>query len=296
MTAHPKICRTTGELHFFGCGNILEPHVVYHRADAEGQLTINRPIDVPALTMMHDFALTAEHVVFLDLPLVFDLGVALSPQNEQEMRDLPYRWDDNYRARLGVLRRNDPYGPIRWLDIDPCYVFHIANAYDVTTPGENSIVLEVVRYPEMWRANSEFGIDAALWRWKLDLDTGTVAQSQLDDRGVEYPRADDRLASTPARYSVAVGHGALVRYDLARDTASEHRFSGGGAPSEAVLAPAVGQSDELAGWYLSYVYDPVNESSDLVVIDASDFEGEPVARIRLPRRVPHGFHGSWLPD
>jgi carotenoid cleavage dioxygenase len=83
---------------------------------------------------------------------------------------------------------------------------------------------------------------------------------------------------------------------LARDTASEHRFSGGGAPSEAVLAPAVGQSDELAGWYLSYVYDPVNESSDLVVIDASDFEGEPVARIRLPRRVPHGFHGSWLPD
>jgi carotenoid cleavage dioxygenase len=296
MTAHPKICRTTGELHFFGCGNILEPHVVYHRADAEGQLTINRPIDVPALTMMHDFALTAEHVVFLDLPLVFDLGVALSPQNEQEMRDLPYRWDDNYRARLGVLRRNDPYGPVRWLDIDPCYVFHIANAYDVTTPGENSIVLEVVRYPEMWRANSEFGIDAALWRWKLDLDTGTVAQSQLDDRGVEYPRADDRLASTPARYSVAVGHGALVRYDLARDTASEHRFSGGGAPSEAVLAPAVGQSDELAGWYLSYVYDPVNESSDLVVIDASDFEGEPVARIRLPRRVPHGFHGSWLPD
>ena len=60
MTAHPKICPTTGELHFFGYGNIFAPHVTYHRADANGELVVNRPLDVPALTMMHDFALTAE--------------------------------------------------------------------------------------------------------------------------------------------------------------------------------------------------------------------------------------------
>jgi carotenoid cleavage dioxygenase-like enzyme len=299
MTAHPKICPTTGEMHFFGSGNIFEPHVSYHRADADGRLTISRPIDVPALTLMHDFALTADHVVFMDLPLLFDLGVAMTQQFD---RDLPYRWDDQHQARLGVLRRDDPYGRLRWFDIDPCFVFHIANAYDVTSASGNSIVLEVLRYPEMWRDSSEFGDDAALWRWKINLDTGVVEESQLDDRGVEFPRVDDRLAGAAARYSVAVGSGALVRYDLQRDTATEHRFGGGGshrapsAPGEAVFAPAVGQSDELAGWYLTYVYDPVTDGSDLVVIDASDFEGDPVARIRLPRRVPHGFHGNWIPD
>jgi len=51
---------------------------------------------------------------------------------------MPYRWDDNYGARLGVMRRDDPYGPIRWFEIDPCYVFHVANAYD----SGNSIVLQ----------------------------------------------------------------------------------------------------------------------------------------------------------
>ena len=76
MTAHPKICPTTGELHFFGYGNIFEPHVTYHRADANGELVINRPLDVKALTMMHDFALTANHVIFMDLPIVFNLDVA----------------------------------------------------------------------------------------------------------------------------------------------------------------------------------------------------------------------------
>jgi carotenoid cleavage dioxygenase-like enzyme len=295
MTAHPKICPTTGELHFFGCGNLFEPHVNYHRADPNGALRISRPIDVPALTLMHDFALTADYVVFMDLPLLFNLRLALTQADEL---DLPYRWDEGYGARLGVLRRDDPYGPVRWFDIDPCYVFHIANAYN----GENGIVLEVLRYPEIWRDSSEFGVQAALWRWQIDLDAGTVTESQLDDRGVEFPRVDDRLAGVAARYSVTVGSGALVRYDLARGTASEHRFTGRGGhgtpglPGEAVFAPAVGQSDELAGWYLTYVYDPVTDGSDLVVIDASEFEGDPVARVRLPRRVPHGFHGNWIPD
>ncbi len=145
-------------------------------------------------------------------------------------------------ARLGVPRRDDPYGPVRWFDIDPCFVFHIANAYD----SGNSVVLEVLRYPDMWRDSSDFGIDAALWRWTINLDTRMVEESQLDDRGVEFPRVDDRLAGAAARCSVTVGSGALVRYDLQRDTASEHRFGAGGghrapsAPGEAVFAPAVG--------------------------------------------------------
>ncbi len=293
MTAHPKICPTTGELHFFGSGNIFQPHVNYHRADADGQLTVSRPIDVPALTLMHDFALTAQHVVFLDLPLLFDLGVALTRPYD---RDLPYRWDDQYQARLGVLRRDDPYGRLRWFDIDPCFVFHVANAYDA---GRDSIVLEVLRYDEMWRDSSDFEGNAALWRWTINLDTGALEETQLDDRGVEFPRVDDRLAGTAARYSVAVGDSALVRYDLRGDTAVEHRFGRGaapGMPGEAVFAPAPGRPEELAGWYMTYVYDPATDSSDLVIIDASDFEGEPVARVRMPRRVPHGFHGNWIPD
>jgi carotenoid cleavage dioxygenase-like enzyme len=298
MTAHPKICPKTGEMHFFGSGNIFEPHVSYHRADADGRLMVSRPIEVPALTLMHDFALTAQYVVFLDLPLLFNLGVALTGPDQ---RDLPYRWDDQHRARLGLLRRDDPYGQLRWFDIDPCFVFHVANAYDVASAGGDAVVLEVLRYDEMWRNNSDFGTDAALWRWTINLDTGVVEERQLDDRGVEFPRADDRLAGAAARYSVAVGSGALVRYDLQGDTAVEHRFGGdrnepSGAPGEAVFAPAAGPPDELSGWYLTYVYDAATDSSDLVIIDASDFAAEPVARIRMPQRVPHGFHGNWIPD
>lgn len=285
MTAHPKICPTTGELHFFGYGNIFAPHVTYHRADANGELVINRPVDVPALTMMHDFALTARHVVFMDLPIVFNLDVALRGEG-----DMPYRWDDAYGARLGVLRRDDPFGEIRWFDIDPCYVFHVANSFD----DGDSIVLQAVRYPELWRGTGGFEADGVLWSWRLNLATGRVEERQLDDRSIEFPRIDDRLAGLPARYTVSVGNDSLIRYDLKTGASERHSFGTGG-PGEAVFVPsASGPADESNGYYLGYVYDPERDGSDLVILDASDFAGAPVARIRLPRRVPYGFHGNWI--
>ena len=35
---------------------------------------------------------------------------------------------------------------------------------------------------------------------------------------------------------------------------------------------------------------------DLVVLDAQDITGDPVATVHLPARVPAGFHGNWCPD
>ena len=289
MTAHPKICPTTGELHFFGYGSIFEPYVTYHRADANGELTINRPLDVKAHTMMHDFALTAEHVVFMDLPIVFNLDIALKGDS-----DMPYRWDDDYGARLGVMRRDDPYGEVRWFEIDPCYVFHVANAYD----DGQTIVLQAVRYPELWRDSGASDEAAVLWSWTIDLRSGKVSERQLDDRSVEFPRIDDRLTGREARYAVSVGTNKLVRYDLSTGGAVEHKFGTAespGGPGEAVFVPSTsGPADEANGWYLGYVYDPARDGSDLVILDASDFAGKPVARIKLPHRVPYGFHGNWI--
>ncbi|WP_197379025.1 carotenoid oxygenase family protein [Mycolicibacterium mengxianglii] len=287
MTAHPKICPLTGEMHFFGYGSIFTPYVTYHRVDASGELVINRPVDVPAQTMMHDFALTAGHVIFMDLPIVFNLDIALRGEG-----DMPYRWDDAYGARLGVLRRDDPFGEIRWFDIDPCYVFHVANSYD--SADGNSIVLQAVRYPELWRDGGDFQADGVLWSWTLDLASGTVAERQLDDRSVEFPRIDDRLAGSPARYTVSVAGDRLIRYDLTTGSSEVHSFGTGG-PGEAVFVPSTsGPADESNGYYVGYVYEPGRDGSDLVILDAADFAGDPVARIRLPRRVPYGFHGNWI--
>ncbi|MET0666185.1 MAG: carotenoid oxygenase family protein, partial [Acidimicrobiales bacterium] len=49
------------------------------------------------------------------------------------------------------------------------------------------------------------------------------------------------------------------------------------------------------GWILSYVYDASTDRSDVVILAADDFTGDPVATVHLPQRVPFGFHGNWVP-
>lgn len=271
MTAHPKICPETGELHFFGY-DVREPYLTYHRADANGELELTRPIAVPGPTMMHDFTLTSRHVVFLDLPVVFDGAGA----------GMPYSWNSEYGARIGVLSRTDPHGDVRWFSVDPCYVFHTLNAHEA---GE-SIVVHVVRYDHLWWAGHE-DAPSTLWRWTIDLRAGTVREEQLDDRRCEFPRIDDRLAGLDVRYGHVTAGNALVRYDLHTGDSAAHTFADGRTPGEAVFAPP--------NWLITYVYDSARDSSDLVILDATELR-EQVATVALPGRVPEGFHGNWLPD
>jgi carotenoid cleavage dioxygenase-like enzyme len=78
FTAHPKLCPETGELHFFGYSPV-PPYLTYHVLDASGALVHSAEITVPAGTMMHDFMITRDHAIFMDLPVVFDLSNLQAP-------------------------------------------------------------------------------------------------------------------------------------------------------------------------------------------------------------------------
>jgi len=290
FTAHPKRCPRTGELHAFGMRS-FPGKLTYHRIGADGTLLESRPIPVRGATMMHDFALTERHVVFLDLPIVFDFGRAITGR-------MPYRWSDSYGARVGVLRRDDPQAEVRWFDVEPCYVFHVMNAYD---EGE-SIVCDVVRYPELWRNDATTFEPAALYRWTIDMAAGRVGETQLDDRRIEFPRADERRTGSAYRYGYTVDmtrgeDGCGVRkYDLATGTSVVHDFGAGRFAGEPVFVPSASETAEDAGWLMAFVYDAARDASDFVLLDASDPAGPPVATIALPQRVPFGFHGNWIDD
>ncbi len=296
FTAHPKACPTSGELHFFGYG-FLPPWLTYHVLDAAGALVHSAEITVPAPTMMHDFALTAGHVVFMDLPIVFDFERAAQG-------GMPYRWSDTHGARLGVLPRRGTNAAVRWFPIEPCYVFHPFNAYD-TPAGE--IVIDVARYPELWRGSADAIDTATLHRWTIDLAAGRVREEPRDDRAIEFPRVDDRRSGLPHRYGYAAAgvfeRGddrsracALVKYDLHTGATTAHDFGPGRTPSEGVFVPASAQAGEDEGWVMQFVYDAARDASDFVLLDASDIRRPPVAVVHLPRRVPFGFHGNWMGD
>ena len=72
------------------------------------------------------------------------------------------------------------------------------------------------------------------------------------------------------------------------------------ATGEAILVPHYDKLDkggnEDDGYLMGYVYDAETHTSDLWIHDATKLSAGPIAKIKLPVRVPVGFHGTWLPD
>jgi carotenoid cleavage dioxygenase len=293
MTAHPRVCPETGELLFFGYGP-LPPYLTYHRVAADGSLVQSEEIDVKGPTMMHDWNITRNHVIFMDLPMVFDL---------EKLADggLPIAWSDDYGARLGVMPRTGSNEDVVWYEIDPCYVFHPMNAYE----DGNQIILDVCRFEKLSLGLADGdGTPPRLHRWTIDREAGKVSEQPLDDQPADFPRVHDRVVGLKHRYGYVAGlssepqslGASLHKYDLETDTSVRHELPDGCQAGEPVFAAAPGQAGEDEGWILTFVYDAARDRSDLVILDATRFDAKPVARIHVPGRVPFGFHGSWIPD
>jgi carotenoid cleavage dioxygenase-like enzyme len=295
FTAHPKICPVTGELLAFGY-SAMEPYLHYLRVSADGKLVQTENITVGGPTMMHDFNITENYVIFMDLPACFNLELAMSG-------DMPIRWDDDYPARLGVMPRTGTDAQVTWYDINPCYVFHPMNAYE----EGDKIVLDVVRFSHIWRDSSIDFPNPDLWRWTIDTTTGKVHEAQVDDCSAEFPRVADSVIGRKHRYGYLMGmsdmsvandpmktSGTILKYDREKGTRSDIEFGQGRMGGEAVFASSANPKSEDDGYLMTYVYDANTDSSSFVIMDAASMDNTPVASIELPR-VPSGFHGSWIP-
>jgi carotenoid cleavage dioxygenase len=331
-TAHPKRDPVTGELHAVSYNPMRGNVVQYTVTGVDGKIRRTVNIRLRAQTMMHDFSLTQKYVVLYDLPVALDFGANLSSKPAKAvaamltrfaerhaapdfflraaMREsgrggppqvgMPYRWAPERQARVGVLPREGIAADIRWFQVNPCYVFHPLNAYDEA----DRVVLDVVRHPSVFTAGHAIVPgNPSLDRWTVDLTAGKVVEERLDETSQEFPRVDERLVGRPYRYGYAVGYApgttgisgpdAILKHDVATRRTQTVSFGPGREPGEFVFVPSSLDAAEDDGVAMGFVYDRSSDRSDLVLLDGQTLET--VATVHLPARVPHGFHGNWVP-
>jgi carotenoid cleavage oxygenase len=316
-TAHPHEDPSTGELHAvsynWARGNLVDYSVV----GTDGRVRHQAEIEVTGSPMIHDCALTEHYVVVYDLPVTFDLGMVAgeAPRPLQRLqatdrlidqtlrggaaRTLPYSWDADYPARIGLLPREGGSGDVRWFEIDPCYVFHTLNAYE----EGSDVIIDVVRHDRMFATDFTGPNEgpAYLTRFTIDTAAGKVREHRFDEHSQEFPRHDERLTGRRHRYGYAAGVVAagvrtgdsVLKHDVVAGTTAERRLGAGREVSEFCFVPSSADSAEDEGVLMGYVFDPAVGRSDLVILDAETLED--VAAVHLPGRVPAGFHGNWAP-
>ncbi len=303
FSAHPHLDPKTGELHAI-CYDAPVMDKVWHViVDVNGKVRKQDPIKVEHGPSIHDCAITDNYILVFDLPVTFSMKELLAGAR------FPYAWNDNHRARVGLCPRNGSAADTVWNDVDPCYVFHPANAYE----KDGKAIVDVVAHESMFKT-SKFGPDSPksrLERWTMDCNGGgKVERTILHDIGQEFPRYNEQMTCKDYRYiySIALASNVigddmiemnvedtrLFKHDVVSGTVKARDFGTDRHPGEFVFIPRGDKVDrEDDGWLMGLVVDMKEQTSELHILNADDFMGEAQAIIHIPHHIPPGFHGNW---
>ncbi|GMI73913.1 carotenoid cleavage dioxygenase 1, CAROTENOID CLEAVAGE DIOXYGENASE 1 [Hibiscus trionum] len=314
FSAHPKVDPITGEMFTFGYGH-EPPYITYRVISKDGFMHDPVPITIAEPIMMHDFAITENYAIFLDLPLHF------RPKEMVKEKKLIYSFDASKKARFGVLPRyakDDRL--IRWFELPNCFIFHNANAWE---EGDEVVLITCrLENPDLDMVSGDVkdkldNFSNELYEMRFNMKSGRALQKKLSASAVDFPRVNEYYTGRKQRFvygtildSIAKVTG-IVKFDLhAEPEAGKTKIEVGGnvagvfdlGPgrfgSEAVFVPrepgTTGEEDD--GYLIFFAHDENTGKSAVNVIDAKTMSADPVAVVELPHRVPYGFHAFFVTE
>jgi 8'-apo-carotenoid 13,14-cleaving dioxygenase len=300
FTAHPHLDSDSGEMHAI-CYEGSDANTIRHIVvDASGKVRREEPIRVTDGPSIHDCMITKNYVIILDMPVTFSMKTLLAGH------PFPYAWNPAHKARVGLLPKDGTNSDVIWCDVEACYVFHPCNAYE-TEAGK--VILDVCAHDTMF-AESKIGPDSArvpFERWTIDPVARSTVRRVVDADSQEFPRPNEAFVGKPYRYAYTMAlpdgfdaaspnQSKLFKHDMNAGTRAVHDFGSGHIPGEFIYVPKAGGSAEDDGWLMGYVVNSDADTTDLVILDAANFESEPQAVVHIPHRIPPGFHGNWVAD
>jgi carotenoid cleavage dioxygenase len=265
--------------------------------------------------MIHDFAVTQKHIALLVVPMATDV-----PAMKQGR--VHFSWDSSLPTWLGIMRRDGDGRDLRWFKGPERCATHTMGCFGdgerVYLDVDMALKNQFPFFPN--KDGSPFDAVAAegrVTRLSVDLAQASRPGYELE---VLYPhtgvlsRQDDRYHTVP--YSVGflrcldaaqpvdprLTAGAMrplntwTRFD--HPTRRAQSYFGGAEVSleECCFVPRSPRAPEGDGYLLGVAQRPLENRSELLVLDARRLAEGPLARVLLPIRIFGQIHGWWVPD
>jgi carotenoid cleavage dioxygenase-like enzyme len=297
ICAHPKIDPVTGELVVFRYG-FAPPYLTWATVGPDGAVSQReQAIDLDRPHMIHDFGVTEQYVILFVCPAVFDATGAAAAV---------LQWRPELGTRIALLPRRGSADALRWVNTEPFWVWHFANAFEAAaTDGSTTIIVDFPRWSHLGLDRSA-SANCGVVRAEIDVTRRSIRIDQRDDRMTEFPRIDDRRIGRPHRWFYVASKepagqplppgewNELSRYDTQTGQVIT-RKAGALRLGEPVFAPAGPAAAEDQGYVVTFATDTATLESYFLILQAADIAGEPAAILRIPHRVPAGLHGCWVP-
>ncbi|XP_021893622.1 probable carotenoid cleavage dioxygenase 4, chloroplastic [Carica papaya] len=301
MTAHPKIDPDTGEAFAFRYGPV-PPFLAYFYFDPNG----NKFPDVPIFSMaspsfLHDFALTKKYALFADIQ------IGMNPM-EMMRGGSPVGSNPTKVSKLGIIPRYaKDESEMKWFDVPGLNIIHAINAWDEDDGNEIVMLAPNILSIEHTLERMDL-VHALMEKVRINLRTGVVTRTPLSARNLDFGVINPAYTTKKNRYVyAAVGDPmpnitGVVKVDVSGDGGREcivaSRMYGpgcyGGEPFFVAREPENPDSDEDDGYLVSYLHDEKKGESKFLVMDTKSPDLRDVAVVKLPQRVPCGFHGLFI--
>lgn len=288
-TAHPRIDYQRNEyITYSYIGE--DERLIYYRLDQNNKLIAEKEIFWPYPAMMHDFVTTDNYVIFPVFPCTMSIERMMRGENM-------FMWEGDKLKTYFIITNRDG-DEIARIEADACYAYHFGNAYE----NDDEIIIDAMVGKCSGLMPDRFGkIENAcsrLARWTINLKNKSIDLKYLDERTGEFPRFDERFNGQPYQHLYVAGRPSsdnifdrIMHYDLINNTKQEHLF-GIDVPSEPVFVPR--SEKEGDGYLLTVVYRTKEDRSNIVILNAENIADAPIATIKIPHRIPFGFHGNFI--
>jgi len=295
-------------LETIGTSNFDGTYMQYGVVGPDRKLRHKIDIDLPGPSLPHDMAITERYSILHDFPLRPD------PEALQAGR-YKIKFYGSQPSRFGIVPRYGQADEVKWFEAKPAYLLHVVNAWEegdevvmVGTPYK--IHLNDQGQPDGKRLEKTIHNrqrDFMLYEWRFDLKTGQTRERCIDDvLNTEFPVINSQYQGRKNRYSynIIFAHGGkeevrfpgLVKYDISAGSYVAYSAGPQFFYNEPGFAPRDNSQSEDDGYLVVLVWNPHEEQSEIQIFDckgAKMAEG-PIARVILPRRIPHGFHATFV--
>ncbi|KAK6267858.1 hypothetical protein QUC31_012018 [Theobroma cacao] len=295
MTAHPKVDLNTKETFSFSW-SLSFPHLKFFHFDGNGVKQNEVPIfSINQPCFIHDFAITKRFPIFHETQLVYSLGKVMTG------RGTLVDYEPNKTPRIGIIPKyaiND--SEMRWVRVPGFNTIHIINAWENGDDERVFMASNIICVTNIFNKT----VDVSLEKVKINIKTGDVSRKIISPRNLEFGSINPSYVGRKTRYAYlgvleeVPKMSGLVKIDLETGREVARRFYGpgcfGGEPLFVTKDMENIHSDEDDGYVMNYVHDEKANESKFIIMDAKSPELDIVAVVKLPSRVPYGFHGLFF--
>ncbi|KAK4482523.1 hypothetical protein RD792_009682 [Penstemon davidsonii] len=297
LIAHPKVDPITKDLYSLSYNVLLKPHLKFFKFDKWGNKLSELPISLKEPTMIHDFAMSENYVIIPDHQVVFKLCEMMWDKS-------PVVYKPNKVSRFGVLPKDATHeSMIQWIDVPDCFCFHMWNAWEEYNEHGDKIIVVInscmTPVDSIFSGGADESLKSQISEIRLNLKTGISTRRVIvSGMNLEAGMVNKQLLGQRTRYVyLAIADpwpkvSGIGKVDLDTGHVTKYLFGGQRFGGEPCFVPANEEDGEEEGFVMSFVRDEENETSELVVLKASSMEQ--VALVKLPTRVPYGFHGTFV--